>query len=79
VPDGEVALKSAEGVLGEDLGDQPHTGVKVNILAVGCRDSCAFLAAVLKRKEGKKGKASYIFTRGIDPKNTTGLVQIRCL
>jgi hypothetical protein len=58
------------------LGDQPHIGVDLELLAIGGGNAGAFLTAVLEGKQGKKGKSSYIFARGIDPKNTTTLVQV---
>ncbi len=67
----------AEGILGKYLGYKPHLGIYLDTLAVGGGDTGAFLATMLESEKGKKGKPSYIFIMGIDPKNATSLVQIR--
>jgi hypothetical protein len=65
-------------VLIEYLRNQPHGGIYVEVFAVAGSDTGALLPAVLKGKQGKKGKAGYLLIGSIDTKNATAFVQI-CL
>jgi hypothetical protein len=47
----------------------------VEPLTVAGSNTSAFLTAVLKSKQTKKGEPSYILARGINTKNTATLVQ----
>jgi hypothetical protein len=46
--DGNIPAKLAQGVLVKDMGYQPHIGMKLNPLTVGCGNTSALLTAVLK-------------------------------
>ena len=72
---GYMPGKGFQGFFSENIGYAPHTCIDFDFLTVGGGDAGTFLAAMLKGKEGKKGKASYILFRGIDAKNTARLVQ----
>jgi hypothetical protein len=76
VADGYIAAEVAERFFSEYLGYQAHPGVNADFLAVGCGDAAAFLTPVLQRKEGKIGKAGYIFFRSIDTENTAAFSQL---
>ena len=46
--DGNVPGELAEGILSKYLGDKPHLGVYLNILAIGGGDAGALLPPVLE-------------------------------
>jgi hypothetical protein len=74
--DGHVAAEVAERFLGEDLCNQAHPGVNTQFLAISGGDTAAFLTPVLQSKEGKIGKAGYIFVGGINTENTAAFSQL---
>jgi hypothetical protein len=48
--DGNITPELAQGILSENLGYQPHPGVKVKPSAISSSNTGAFLTAVLKGK-----------------------------
>ena len=66
----------AERFFGENLSYQARFGINVDFLAIGGGNTTAFLAPVLQGKEGKIGKAGYIFIWGINTENTTAFLQL---
>ncbi|MBA7659819.1 hypothetical protein ES703_67812 [subsurface metagenome] len=54
MPDGDVPLEMAQFILGEGLGNQSHSRVKVDPLPVAGGDAGAFLPPMLKGVESKK-------------------------
>jgi hypothetical protein len=67
--------KLCQRVFGEYVGNPSHSGVNSDSFTVGGGNTGAFLAAMLEGKKCKKGKAGYIFIRGINAENSARLVQ----
>ena len=74
--DGHTASEVAERFFGEDLSHQAHPGVNVEFFAIGGGNTAAFLTPVLQGKEGKIGKAGYIFIGGINTENAAAFSQL---
>jgi len=64
----------AEGIFIEYLGDEAHIAIELNLLTVGGGDTGAFLAAVLKSEECKKGKPGYVLTGTVNTKDAAFFV-----
>ncbi len=74
--DGHMATELAERFFGEDLSHQAHPGVNADCPAIGGGNTAAFLTPVLQGKEGKIGKAGYIFIGGINTENAAAFLQL---
>jgi hypothetical protein len=72
---GDMAGEVGERILRKNVGDAPHAGENPYFLTIGRGDTRAFLAAVLQGEECKKGKAGYIYIRGINAKDSASFVQ----
>jgi hypothetical protein len=76
VTDGDIAAEVAERFFGENLSYQARFGINADFFAIGGGNTTAFLAPVLQGKEGKIGKAGYIFIGGINTKNAAAFLQL---
>jgi hypothetical protein len=72
----DVSPEEGEVLFIEDLGDEAHTGAKVELLAIACGDACAFLSPVLKGVETVKGDAGYIVARRVNPEYSAGFARV---
>jgi hypothetical protein len=54
--DRQMALEAADGLLGKDLGYQPHILVHQDLAAVGGNDAGAFLTTMLQGVKTKVGQ-----------------------
>ena len=69
--DGQLSGESLQGLLLEDLRDQPHVFVDDQPGTVGDRDAGRFLPAMLQREEGEEGQAGDIHLGGVDSEHPT--------
>ena len=75
MPDSNVSGKPAQGVFVENMRNESHPGVQPCTASIGCGDTTALLATVLKGKQGKKREPGHVLVRGVDPENTARFVQ----
>jgi hypothetical protein len=75
VTDGNIPGKLTQRILIEYLGHQPHISVNLELFTISGGNTSAFLTAVLKGEQSKKGKPSYILMGGINTNNAATFVQ----
>ena len=73
VADGDVAAEVAEVLFVEDLGDEAHAEVAVELMTVGCDDSRALLASMLERVQAVEGHSCRVFVGGVDAEDAAVL------
>jgi hypothetical protein len=70
---GDVAGEMAQVLLIEDLGDEAHSEVEVETVAVGCGYACALLPPVLERIESEEGDPGDVLPGSVDSEDAAGL------
>ena len=69
--DGQLAGKRLEGLLVEDLRDEPHVLVDDEPGPVGDRDAGRLLPAVLQGEEREEGEPGDVHLGGVDGEDPT--------
>ena len=71
---GSYTWQPTQRIFVKHLRHKPHTSLKHDSVAIGGGYATAFLAAVLKCEQCKKGKPGYVLAWGMDPKHSAGFV-----
>jgi hypothetical protein len=66
VADGYLAAEVTEVLFIEDLGDEAHAEVAVELMTVGCDNPRALLASVLERVQAVEGHSCRVFIGSVD-------------
>jgi hypothetical protein len=74
--DGDIPLEPHKFILGKNVGNQTHSGVYIDLSALGGSNAGTFLPAVLKGVKGKESYAGYIYSGGVNTENAAAFVQI---